>query len=74
VQKFTTKKLLFYTSSDRKKGFNIFPDLKSKPIKFKKIKIKICPLFCYFEQNKVCLHFLKHLFLKNYPINQAQTN
>jgi len=51
--------LVFYYYQD-KFGFNIFPDLKSKQskqIKYK--KLNLCT-FCYFDQNKVCLHFLKH--------------
>jgi len=52
---------LFFYFYLGKFGFNIFPDLKSKQIKYEKIKNKkICPLFCYFDQKNVCLHFLKH--------------
>ncbi len=36
-----------------KLGLYIFPDLKSEQIKF----TQFFPLFCYFDQNKVCLHF-----------------
>jgi len=33
---------------------NIFPNLKNKQVNIKNL---ICPLFRYFDQNKVCLHF-----------------
>jgi len=45
-------------------GLNIFLDLKSKQIKYKKLNL---PTFYNFDQNKVCLHFLNINFSKNIP-------
>jgi len=32
------------------------------------------PTFCCFDQNKVCLHFLKHWFLKKYRLDSIKLN